>query len=824
MRSWASWVHVLGYALLASALAAAALAFASVRVLDDAHIPGSGPGYRYYALGVQRSTGPSFSMNSAVVAQIDRVLPSDVRAAMVIGQEVQLRSASGAGSVVRTQAELATGDYLRTLHVPVVAGRSLRPEDVADCRPVIVLAAGVAAQLFGSSAQAIGRSVQMMAHGRTTGTTLQVISVVADGFHGLQAQQSAHAWAPLLFLPELNGAHFPMCEGKHPHNGAIAFSIAGMPGVFSAPAGMSRAQLDTVLQGAWQRLPAAARGKDETGLVVAAPYSESPLAQARQAQRSALYLSLALAALVLAAINIFTLRWLALVRGRHVLQLERVLGATRAFLQRRYVLRTSGMAVVLLLASGLFGVGGALLLRHLAGAGDPGLARLGLSALGANLMWALPLALVIVVLVESLPLLMLRRREQLDGDARLTVSRSDRNIGLLVLAVEVLLASVVSCTAAWSVHYAWQQQHASLGLLRSPMTIVNLQRRPADAQTMIMLQPAKGDGAPAQVLLFDALERTVRVIEPGARMATGPLPLGQNMRNPVSVTAGTRTTSVDQVVASPGWFDLAGVHLLAGHEFDTRRIVPDAVLIDAGTARALFGGVRAAVGANIQYDGEATRRVIGVIAPVFLDGPDHDAVPVLISDFRSGFSVFPYVGGALLLRPLIAADRHPALRHVLDAALQRQASMLQVAHIEQSPRLLDRLTRAQTRQAQLFVLIALFAWAITLSGIATHVRLYLALRRRVTAITAALGASPGWLYGSVIGSVVLLAVIAIVLTLLFTPWLAQQFALLSGAQVAPFGVATWIALAVLLLAVFLVAHFPARRAARAEPAESLHEL
>ena len=44
------------------------------------------------------------------------------------------------------------------------------------------------------------------------------------------------------------------------------------------------------------------------------------------------------------------------------------------------------------------------------------------------------------------------------------------------------------------------------------------------------------------------------------------------------------------------------------------------------------------------------------------------------------------------------------------------------------------------------------------------------------------------------------------------------------AQVAPFGPATWIALVVLLLAVFLVAHFPARRAARAEPAESLHEL
>ena len=64
----------------------------------------------------------------------------------------------------------------------------------------------------------------------------------------------------------------------------------------------------------------------------------------------------------------------------------------------------------------------------------------------------------------------------------------------------------------------------------------------------------------------------------------------------------------------------------------------------------------------------------------------------------------------------------------------------------------------------------------------------------------------------------------VLLALLAAPWLAAQFAFLSGAQVAAFGAATWIALSVLLLAVFAVVHFPARRAARAEPAESLHEL
>jgi ABC-type antimicrobial peptide transport system permease subunit len=80
------------------------------------------------------------------------------------------------------------------------------------------------------------------------------------------------------------------------------------------------------------------------------------------------------------------------------------------------------------------------------------------------------------------------------------------------------------------------------------------------------------------------------------------------------------------------------------------------------------------------------------------------------------------------------------------------------------------------------------------------------------------------LYTGVVGGTVILGMAGALLALLFTPWLAQQFALLSGAQGAAFGWATWIALTVLLLAVFLVAHIPARRAARAEPAESLHEL
>jgi len=416
----------------------------------------------------------------------------------------------------------------------------------------------------------------------------------------------------------------------------------------------------------------------------------------------------------------------------------------------------------------------------------------------------------------------LLQRERIDGGSRVALSRADRGIGIGVLVAEVLLAAVMSCAAGWALRYAWQQRHAYLGMLRAPVTIVSITRKPRDASGMVVLTKSSAK-IPAQVLLFDALQRATHAVVPDAHLAIGPLPVGSTLSTSNSVTAGTRATSVMSVAANPAWRAAAGARLLAGRNFTARKPDSQAVLIDAHTARALFGHVRTAIGGVIDQDG-STSHVIGVIAPLYLHGPSNDAAQVVIGDFRAGQSYFQLIGGTVFFRPALPDARTAQLRAALDAALQRQAPTLRVAQIESSQQVLARLTRTQTRQAQVFLAIALFAWAIALSGVAAHLRLYLAMRRRLAAIRSALGAGPRRLYGEVLGGTLALAGAGIALSLLAAPWLAQQFAFLSGAQVSPFGLVTWIALAVLLLAVFLVAHFPARRAARAEPATSLHEL
>ena len=823
MRQHARWGSWGAYALLTLAIAAAALAFASLRVIDHPRIAGAGPGYRYYALGVQRSTGPSFSVDSAVVAQLGALLPPHVAAGLAADQDVVLRPQAGHATGVHADVELVTGGYLHALHVHALAGRLLRPADVADCAPVVVLDAGLARALFGSSAGAIGRALRLSSNARMSGVLLRVVGVVPDAFGGIHPRRQARAWIPLPQMGALSDVHFPMCTKASPRNGVTAFTIFGEPPVLSTPRAMPRAQIETLLREAWLRLPAAARGKDEQGFVLSAPFSLSPAARLRTAQRIALYLALAFAALVLAGINVFTLQWLALVRRRQVLQLERVLGATRAFLQRRYVLRAATLAMALLLASGAICALGYLLLRRFAGADSGVLSGVSFDALAGPLVWVLPVLLLVVVLAEALPLLVLLQRERIDGGSRVVLSRADRGIGMGVLLAEVLLAAVMSCAAGWALRFAWQQRHADLGLLRAPATIVTITRKPSDAHGMVVITGSKKGGVSAQVLLLDALRTALRGIAPDARLAAGPLPDSMYVGAPDSVTAGTHATSAIPESATPGWLYAASVPLLAGRNFDARKPEPNAVLIDAVTARALFGGVRAAVGGAVSQYGHASR-VIGVTASMYLRGPGHDAVQVLIDDMRVGQSFFQLIGGQVLIRPAVTGARARQLRTAFDAVLQRQAPTLQVSAIESSGRLLAHLTRAQTRQAQVFVLIALFAWAIALSGVTTHLRLYLAMRRRLAAIRSALGAGPRRLYGEVLGGTLLLAGTGIVLSLLAAPWLAQQFALLSGAQVAPYGAVTWIALVVLLLAVFAVVHFPAHRAARAEPAESLHEL
>ena len=815
MRQHARWGQLAAYVLLALAIAASTLAFAVLHAWDSPSISGAAPGYRYLALGYQRASGDDYaSLDSSTLVKLLPKLPSAWRLGIGFAQHVALGVRPGK-NLPRWNIALVYGDYLQALHLHPLAGRLIDLREQQDGTPVIVLSATLARHWFGSVPAAVGRSVY-----DTHGLALRVIGVLPANFagtDGLDSSKPTQGWIPGPLMTLISVGKWPFPKGKFPTGDLLAkIPMAGPAPLLSVPGATSRPQLRAQLAQFYAQ-SVSVLPKDLTGLATAAPYSVFPTVQRQYAQRMRLFFGLAFATLILAAVNVLVLQWLRYLQRRGTLRLERVLGARRGYLLRRYawssLLVAAGLGIGALLLVAL----GALLLRHLAPNLD---AVLTAHALLRPLLGLLPPLVLLVALAQALPMFVLLARERLDSAQRVSGARGDRAFGSVLLAGEITLGALMSVLAAWAIGYAWRSTHQNIGFLDRPATIVQVTPNGDIDALLAHVDPAKNRLQ---------LQQALRLLAGG--QALTPAGIGPAIHPnsgfdfPTTVSAGARTVSVCNEEVTPGWLQASGVRIIAGRGFAATHAQPDTVLLDVRLAASLFGSAQAAVGRNVTEPGnKKPRRVIGVVAPVYLHGTRRDGCPVLFADMRD--NNFGLLGDphSLIVGARLDGGQRAALRQRLTAFFAREHLGLAIKSIRGTTQTRDWLAAQQITQSRVFTAIALFAWGIALSGIFALLRLYLAQRRRLLAIESALGATPRRTYFGVILGTLAVAGIGAIIALLLVPWLATQYALLSGAQVEPYGAATWLALAVLLLAVFLVAHFPARRAARAEPAESLHEL
>ncbi len=815
MRQHARWGQLAAYVLLALAIAASTLAFAVLHAWDSPSIPGAAPGYRYLALGYQRAHGDDYaSLNSGTLVKLLPKLPSSWRLGIGFSQHVALGLRPGK-NLPRLKIAMVYGDYLQALHLHPLAGRLIDLRDQQDGTPVIVLSVILARRWFGSVDAAVGRSVYD-AHG----LALRVIGVLPAAFVGTESLLSSkpvQGWIPGPLMTLISVGKWPFPKGKFPTGDLLSkMTMMGPAPLLSVPDTTSRPQLHAQLAQLYAQ-SVAVLPKDLTGLAIAAPYSIFPTIQRQFAQRMRLFFGLAFATLILAAVNVLVLQWLRYLQRRGTLRLERVLGARRGYLLRRYawssLLVAAGLGIGALLLVAL----GALLLRHLASHLD---AVLTVHALLWPLLGLLPPLVLLVALAQALPMFVLLARERLDSAQRVSGARGDRAFGSALLAGEIALGALMSALAAWAIGYAWRSTHQDIGFLDRSATIVQVAQNGNFDELLVHMDPARNRLQLQQALRL--LAGVQALVPAGIGPAIQP---NSGFDFPKTVSAGARTVSVCNEEVTPGWLQASGVRIIAGQDFATAHAQPNTVLLDARLAASLFGSAQAAVGRTVTEPGnKKLRRVIGVAAPVYLHGTRRDGCPVLFADLRN--DAFGLLGNphSLIVGTRLDGAQRAALRQRLTAFFAREHLGLAIKSIRGTAQTRDWLAAQQITQSRVFTAIALFAWGIALSGIFALLRLYLAQRRRLLAIESALGATPTRTYRDVVLDTLLVACAGTALALLVLPWLAQQYALLSGAQVAPYGAATWLALTVLLLAVFLVAHFPARRAARAEPAESLHEL
>ncbi len=807
---------VSAHLLVVLAIVACAVGFALYQITTNASIPGADPHYRYWALGYARPTGVNFrTIGSWTVDDLPPVLPRGFSVGSAVASSSRF-SLTRDGVLRTIRIEWVQGNYLAALHLHALAGRLLTLADVYHATPVAVISETCARKLFGGVVAAIGRRMY-----GPSGYAVTVVGVLPATFTGTWRADVARVWMPF----DLGNAWY---EGQalHPKPGQRADLIdpnSGIAPLLSAPYRVSRVEVDTVLQRLMTN-PTARKlfPPDVTALVPAQPYSPFPDAERAAARRVRLFLDLALGTLALAVANVLAITWLQYLRQRPALRLERILGAQRAHWLRRVL--WSGALTFLLsfaLALPVFWLAVHLLKREIKG---QFLAQfLHMHLLWTTFAWWLALLLLVLWVIQSAPFLLLLWRERVDEGQRVIGSARDRRVGAGLQVLEILLAATLSITAGWSMQHAWRIAHANLGFLDRAATLVTIV--PRGVQVPVSMATSQH-----AALLMRQLGHATRGVMPSAIVGFGPQISVHNfeLQYPETVSVDTRTEDACHISVTPDWVSAIGMHLLVGQNLVVKTQANE-VLIDTAVADRLFGSPAAAIGRSIddtEFLPNFQAVVRGVVAPIRLAGAGQPQCPSVFRDKRANAINFFYTPSTLAIASVTTAAQRERLRQVLDRvlALQGVSKFWRITRIEGSGAMRARLAAPVVSLACNMVLLALFAWAIVLIGILALLRLSLAQRKRLMAIRSALGECPTRVYRDVVLGTLLLAGLGMGVSLFFLPWLAQQFALLSGAQVVPYGAATWLALAVLLLAVFLVAHFPARRAARAEPAESLHEL
>ncbi|MHB8387879.1 ABC transporter permease [Metallibacterium sp.] len=810
--------------MLSVALAATVFCYTLLQGMAGSHITGASSQRRYFTLGVQMTSGVNYAVSAELVDQLEQRLPRSFAVATSMDNPPEFsRLALPDGSKQHDVAlDMVGGRYFQAVDLDHVLGRLISPAEERAKAPVIVINRRCADALFGSAQAAINHELIVHVGGGFSGGPLHahVIGVISNAFSGLHASEERFAHGPVAWVP-------------------LPFPI-GLTALLSVPANLPDAEIRHDLDMAWRSLPETVKGNGSRGLVFSQPFSAEPGAVATTMHKLGLYLDLAGAALLLTLVNLVAVNFLEAWRRRTVHAIERTLGATRAWQMRRVLYRALLGALVTLVVSGaLLGAALAAMQRAIAAIGRFMLMFSPWGRVGRVLHWphllvpALVL-IVVVVLIEVLVhgvLLALDPKEF--GSLRVSSPRGERQVGGVILALEFTLAALLAVLAGWGMQYAWRMAHQNLGMLQGQrLTLLSTK---ANKPYFSMHPDAFAETVSSAVLAAD-LRRAIAGIEPHADVAFGPVVGVQfrhgdgNFHNGLGkLEVGQAGIITQKFVASASWLPVGEVHLLTGRNFSRHNPDPHEALIDADVARTLFGSVRDAVGRVVHTEAlpdvpPQVMHVRGVIAPLRLDGPGHAPVASWIQPLQGGDTAFRFMGGDILVRPEIPVARDQALLAAVQRVFAKDAPYIEPSGVRSSTQVVGRLDRPQRVLAMVFGAVAGFGLLLALTGLAVFLRLFLALRKRVDAIRQALGASPRRLYTGVVGGTVILGLAGAVLALLFTPWLAQQFALLSGAQVAAYGAATWIALAVLLLAVFLVAHFPARRAARAEPAESLHEL
>lgn len=300
--------------------------------------------------------------------------------------------------------------------------------------------------------------------------------------------------------------------------------------------------------------------------------------------------------------------------------------------------------------------------------------------------------------------------------------------------------------------------------------------------------------------------------------ATDTVPLSGGHRSDGFSVEGSKSDreppSVDEYMASPGYFETFGIPRIAGSDFSHEAAdAPKVAIVNREFAERLFPGGDP-IGQRVSGGG-ATYEIIGVVGDIKSRTLGEDTRPVLFRSLAQNIGSDPsFLGYTLIVRSAgDTAATAVAVRqaiHALDPAM----AVYNVETIEEHVRSALFLPRLA---GTLFGIFGLIGLALAATGLYGMMSYSVSRRRREIGIRIALGAQLAAVRGLILRQGMWLTLIALALGLP-TAWIAAKFTASFLYGVQPHDTITFTLVPLFLAGLGLVACWiPARRATKVDP-------
>jgi predicted permease len=733
-------------------------------------------------------------------------------------------SISGNGDPQRLWGQATTTNFFDVSQLAMTLGRGFREDEQNS--PVIVLGNRVWKSRFNSDPNIAGKSITL------SGRPFTVVGVAPPFFRGLDLVLDAQFWVPLGNIDQLlpNTSHFDS-RVYHWINPAARLK----PGV-------SRSEAAAELNLLSQRFASAHPDTDKgLGFRFETAGSLPP----RDKNIFLLFLStlmlVTLLVLFIACANVANL-FLALAAGRQREMAVRIaLGATRSQLLRQVLTES----VLLSLCGGVLGIfisvwatGGLSAFRFPV----PVSLDLNVGVDAKVLIFTFLLSLAAGLLLGLLPAWPAAWRfpsNAIKGEDILARPGRFWSLRNLLVVAQISMSLVLLCVTGLCLRSLRSAENINIGFRSSGVLAMSV-------------DPRLYNYTPEHTAQFlSELQRRVSVL-PGVTSAavTDAIPLSGGHRSDGFQAIGHKPVdgpSVDLYMATPGYLDTLGIHLIAGRDFSNESAAFPSTPASAATAAPVAAIVnqdfvdrlfphenpigQLVTGAGINYE------IIGVTSNIKSRFLGEDTRPVLFRYLAQTVARDPSLEGytilagttpsrgAALLRPMSARSSNLEADSALAASLRSLIREMDPAlavynqeTIEHHVRDALFLPRLAGTLFAVFGIAGLLLAAIGLYGVMNYT---VSLRTREIGIRMALGAQPARVQRLILRQGLQLTAIALAIGLPAALLIAKLFnAILYGIQ--PHDPITFTVIPIFLAAVAaLAAYLPARQASKLDPAQIL---